>query len=116
MRADSRFARTYTDALPAMRSSSELMTDPKARKVIVLENPMLPTAVKQSIIRILFERLSVPSVSFALSPLCALLSIGRITGLVVDVGNLETCTLPVRLRACLSLYRLMVRLQDGLTT
>lgn len=74
---------------------SELMTDPKARKVIVLENPMLPLRIKQTVAKILFEHLSVPSLSFALSPLCALLSIGRATGLVVDVGNLETCLLPV---------------------
>lgn len=74
---------------------SELMADPKTRKVIVLENPMLPTQVKQIIARTLFESLSIPSLSFASSPLCALLSIGRITGLVIDVGNLETSCLPV---------------------
>lgn len=78
------------------RVNSELMTDPKTRKVIVLENPMLPTRVKQIIARTLFENLQIPSLSFASSPLCALLSIGRITGLVIDVGNLETCCLPVR--------------------
>lgn len=76
---------------------SELMTDSKARKVIVLENPLLPLRIKQTVAKILFEHLQVPSLSFALSPLCALLSIGRATGLVVDVGNLETCLLPVSL-------------------
>ena len=72
------------------------MIEPKARKVVVLENPMLPTRIKEMIAKTLFDLLSVPSVSLASSPLCALLSIGRITGLVMDVGNLETCLTPVR--------------------
>lgn len=85
------------DELNHLGGRSELMADPKTRKVIVLENPMLPTRVKQTIARTLFESLQIPSLSFASSPLCALLSIGRITGLVIDVGNLETCCLPVSL-------------------
>lgn len=71
------------------------MVDSKTRKVIVLENPMLPIRIKHIIASTLLEHLQVPSLSFALTPLCALLSIGRITGLVLDVGNLETCILPV---------------------
>ena len=81
------------------------MTDPKARKVIILENPMLPLRIKQTVAKTLFEYLQIPSLSFALSPLCALLSIGRATGLVVDVGNLETCLLPVRLLLSISEYK-----------
>ena len=37
----------------------------------------------------------VPSVSFASSHLLSLLSVGRITGLVVDCGHLESTALPV---------------------
>lgn len=72
------------------------MTDPKARKVILLENPMLPVHVKEIIANTCLALLSVPSLSFACAPLCSLLSLGRITGLVLDVGNLESCLLPVR--------------------
>lgn len=36
-----------------------LMTDPKSRKVIVLENPLLPTRIKEMIARCLFEDLQV---------------------------------------------------------
>ena len=86
--------------LPSSGVSSELMTDPKARKVLVLENPMLPMPIKTIIASTLFDLLSVPSLSFAFSPLCALLSIGRITGLVLDVGSLESCLIPVRLHEC----------------
>ena len=34
--------------------------------------------------------------SFACSPLLALMAAGAVTGLVVDVGHLETTVLPVR--------------------
>lgn len=34
---------------------SHLMTDPKSRKVIVLENPLMPTRIKEMIARRLFE-------------------------------------------------------------
>lgn len=35
------------------------MIDPKTRKVIVLENPLLPTRVKELIARVLFDNLQV---------------------------------------------------------
>ncbi|WVW86693.1 hypothetical protein I302_108747 [Kwoniella bestiolae CBS 10118] len=72
-----------------------LMTDSKARKVIILENTYLPIAVKEHIARALFDNLHVPSVSFTPSSLLALVACGRITGLVVDVGWLESTITPV---------------------
>lgn len=84
--------------------SSELMAEPRTRKVIILESPLLPLRIKDIVAKILFQHLGVPSVTFTLSPLCALLSLGRITGLVVDVGFIESIALPVGLtssHACL---------------
>ncbi|KAJ7592903.1 actin-domain-containing protein [Mycena floridula] len=72
-----------------------LLTDPKARKVILVEHPLLPIYVKEMIAKILFDNLQVPSVSFASSHLLSLLSVGRITGLVVDCGHLESVALPI---------------------
>ena len=40
-----------------------LMTDPKSRKVIVIENTFMPSFVKQDIARTLFDNLKVSSVS-----------------------------------------------------
>ncbi|KAJ3844824.1 fungal-specific actin related protein [Lentinula raphanica] len=74
---------------------NSLLTDPKARKVIVIENPLLPLHIKEALARILFENLQVPSVSFASSHLLSLLAVGRITGLVLDCGNLESVALPI---------------------
>ncbi|KAJ7031404.1 actin-domain-containing protein [Mycena alexandri] len=72
-----------------------LLTDPKARKVILVEHPLLPIYIKDMMARILFENLQVPSVSFASSHLLSLLAVGRITGLVIDCGHLESVALPI---------------------
>ncbi|THV07215.1 actin-like ATPase domain-containing protein [Dendrothele bispora CBS 962.96] len=81
----------------ALRSvfHDSLLTDPKARKVIIVENPLLPLYIKEAIARILFENLQVPSVSFASSHLLSLFVAGRITGLVLDCGHLESVALPI---------------------
>ncbi|KAF9478855.1 fungal-specific actin related protein [Pholiota conissans] len=71
-----------------------LLADPKARKVILVEHPLLPLYIKEVIARILFEN-QVPSVSFACSHLLSLLAVGRITGLVIDCGHLESVALPI---------------------
>ncbi|KAF9912925.1 hypothetical protein EC991_007538 [Linnemannia zychae] len=72
-----------------------LLTDPKQRKVIICESPLAPIALKQTIARVLFDKLQVPSVSFTPSHLLALLTTGTATGLVIDCGHLETSVLPI---------------------
>ncbi|KAH9847690.1 actin-domain-containing protein [Lenzites betulinus] len=74
---------------------NSLLTDPKSRKIILVEHPLLPLHIKETIARVLFNNLQVPSISFASSHLLALLAAGRITGLVLDCGHLETTVLPV---------------------
>ncbi|CDO68469.1 hypothetical protein BN946_scf184754.g3 [Trametes cinnabarina] len=74
---------------------NSLLTDPKSRKVILVEHPLLPIHIKEIIARVLFNNLQVPSISFASSHLLALLAAGRVTGLVLDCGHLETTVLPV---------------------
>ena len=89
-----------------------LLTDPKSRKVILVEHPLLPLYIKDIFAKVLFGNLQVcsvvsisvayfksnkvPSVSFASSHLLSLLCVGRITGLVIDCGHLESTALPVR--------------------
>ncbi|KAK7682630.1 hypothetical protein QCA50_014430 [Cerrena zonata] len=72
-----------------------LLTDPKSRKVIIIEHPLLPLHIKEMMSKILFNNLQVPSISFASSHLLALLAAGRITGLVLDCGHLESTVLPI---------------------
>lgn len=74
-----------------------LLTDPKSRKVIICESPLAPVVIKQMIARLLFDYFQVPSISFVPIHLMALLTTGLTTGLVIDVGNLETSVLPVSL-------------------
>ncbi|KAF8688862.1 actin, partial [Rhizoctonia solani] len=73
----------------------KLLVDPKARKIIIVEHPLLPLCVKNMFAKVLFQNLQVPSLSFAPSHVLALLAAGRITGLVIDCGHLETTVLPV---------------------
>ncbi|KAI8384487.1 actin family [Radiomyces spectabilis] len=72
-----------------------LLTDPKSRKVILCESPLAPIILKQTIAKILFGYLQVPSLSFVPIHLTALLTTGMTTGLVLDCGNLETSVLPI---------------------
>ena len=83
----------------------------------MIEHPLLPLHIKEMMSRILFNNLQVkkhwqpvntpklysyceqvPSISFASSHLLALLAAGRITGLVLDCGHLESTVLPVSCR------------------
>ncbi|CDU22934.1 uncharacterized protein SPSC_01564 [Sporisorium scitamineum] len=75
--------------------TQHLMVDPKQRKVLVVENPMLPNSIKEMICTVLFNNLQVPSVSFVPAPLLSLLAVGRITGLILEVGYLEATLMPV---------------------
>ncbi|KAI0005460.1 actin-domain-containing protein [Russula compacta] len=72
-----------------------LLTDPKSRKIIIVEHALLPVYVKEILAKVLFENLQVPSISFASSHVLALLSAGRMTGLVLDCGELESTALPI---------------------
>ncbi|KAL0954360.1 hypothetical protein HGRIS_003353 [Hohenbuehelia grisea] len=74
---------------------NSLLTDPKSRKVIIVEHPFLPLHIKDAIARILFENLQAPSISFASSHLLSLFTTGRITGLVLDCGHHESTALPI---------------------
>lgn len=52
-----------TYSLPAIDvhtyATSSLLTDPKSRKVIIIEHPLLPVYVKDIFAKILFENLQV---------------------------------------------------------
>ncbi|KAL9939721.1 hypothetical protein V8E36_001538 [Tilletia maclaganii] len=72
-----------------------LMCDPKARRVIVVENPLTPTVVKECIYTVLFKRLHVPAVTPLPSPFLALVALGLPTGLLLSLGHLEASITPL---------------------
>ncbi|KAG0140166.1 hypothetical protein CROQUDRAFT_53687 [Cronartium quercuum f. sp. fusiforme G11] len=74
-----------------------LMVDPKTRKVLLVEPALLPASVRSRIAVVLFEQLYVPSVCFTPSPVLVLIACGTVTGLVIDIGHLESTALPVYL-------------------
>lgn len=60
------------------------------------------------IARLLFDYFQVPSISFVPIHLMALLTTGLTTGLVIDVGNLETSVLPVSLTQIQFMHILLI--------
>lgn len=74
---------------------NHLMIDPKQRKVILIENPLIPTNLRSEIAIVLFDQLHVPNISFTPSPVLTLMACGIVTGLVIDIGNLESSAIPV---------------------
>ena len=76
-------------------STSYLLTEPRQRKVLICEPPLMPVKIKEMLARILFEHFQVPSISFVPSGLLALMTAGTTTGLVLDCGNWETTSIPV---------------------
>ncbi|RKP10767.1 actin family [Thamnocephalis sphaerospora] len=72
-----------------------LLTDPRQRKVLICESPLMPTEIKNMLARILFQSFQVPSLSFVPSPILSLMTAGVMTGLVLDSGNWETTVMPL---------------------
>ncbi|KAJ2396885.1 hypothetical protein GGI23_003731 [Coemansia sp. RSA 2559] len=74
---------------------TQLLVDAKAKKVAIVESPMLPAPVKRALARVLLGNLRVPQLSFYPAPVAALVTCGRTTGLVVDCGHRSTTVAPV---------------------
>ncbi|KAI8050611.1 actin-domain-containing protein [Syncephalis plumigaleata] len=72
-----------------------LLTEPRQRKVLICEPPLMPIKIKEMLARILFEHFLVPSISFVPSGLLAIMTAGVTTGLVIDSGHWETTVVPV---------------------
>lgn len=89
------------------------MVDPKQRKVVLVENALLPTIVKKTMYDVLFGNLQVPSVCFVPSPLLCTLVIGRMSSLVLDLGYNEASLLPIFQGRCLNSSHLLVSPRAG---
>ncbi|WFD34331.1 hypothetical protein MCUN1_001170 [Malassezia cuniculi] len=72
-----------------------LLVDPPAARVLCVHSPLLIDTVQDAICEVVLHRLEAAAVSFIDSHTLALVAAGRSTGLVVDVGYLETCVMPV---------------------
>lgn len=72
-----------------------LQIAPADRRVILLENEFMPTAMRDSVARILFEQLRVPSILYISEMVAPLYTCGISSGIVVDIGFQETRVMPV---------------------
>ncbi|ORY40145.1 hypothetical protein BCR33DRAFT_681418 [Rhizoclosmatium globosum] len=72
-----------------------ILTDSKQRKVIICDKILLPMPIKTLIVDVLFRNFQVPTIHFASADLLALMALGRSSGIVVDIGHLETTVVPV---------------------
>ncbi|KAJ3182476.1 Actin- protein 10 [Gaertneriomyces sp. JEL0708] len=89
------YVRQYLSYLLRTTYSNSLLTDPKQRKVVICESPLLPAVIRHITAQIMFKELDVPLITFIPSSVAALLTVGKTTGLVVDCGHLETTVVPV---------------------
>ncbi|KAF2363648.1 Actin family [Trinorchestia longiramus] len=72
-----------------------LLVNPKERRVVVVDNVLGPTCIKEIIAAVLFRQFEAVSVAFVPSHLVSLLTLGEPTGLMVDMGYSEVSVIPV---------------------
>jgi actin-related protein 10 len=72
-----------------------LLVNPKERRVVISESMLKSVEMRNIIAEVLFKHFHVVSVVFVPSHLLALYSCGVETGLVVDLGYLETSVVPI---------------------
>ncbi|KAJ5067138.1 actin-7-related [Anaeramoeba ignava] len=73
---------------------NELKVEPEDQPLLLSEVPMNPKSNREKITEIMFEVFHVPSFYISLPGILALYSSGRTTGIVIDIGDGVTYTLP----------------------
>ncbi|VBB18706.1 actin-like [Yasminevirus sp. GU-2018] len=74
---------------------SQLRVDPETRHVLLTEAPQNPKQNREKMMEIMFERFNVPASYVALQGVLSLYASGRTTGVVLDIGDGVTHTIPV---------------------
>lgn len=73
----------------------QLRVDPKERKVLLTEPPQNPKINREKMMEIMFEKFNISASYVAVQGLLSLYSSGRTTGIVLDIGDGVTHTIPV---------------------
>lgn len=72
-----------------------LVVNPKDRKVVIIESVLCPTLFRETLAEVFFTHFEIPSLVYTPSHLMSLYTLGISSALVIDVGYMETSTLPV---------------------
>ncbi|KAJ7345394.1 hypothetical protein JRQ81_001344 [Phrynocephalus forsythii] len=72
-----------------------LLVNPRDRRVVIVESVLCPSHFRETLTKVLFKYLEVPSVLFAPSHLMSLLTLGINSAMVLDCGYTESLVLPV---------------------
>ncbi|KAJ3090322.1 hypothetical protein HK100_007487 [Physocladia obscura] len=75
--------------------SKYIITDSKQRKVIICDKVLMPIQIKSLITDVLFDLLQVPAINFVSADMLTLVTTGKRSGLIVDVGFHETTVVPI---------------------
>jgi actin len=73
----------------------QLETDPRSRYVMLTEAPENPKKNREKMMEIMFEKFNVPASYVAIQGVLSLYASGRTTGIVLDIGDGVTHTMPV---------------------
>lgn len=73
----------------------QLLANPRDRSVVLVESVYSPSWLRELLARAFFTHFAVPAILFVPAHLASLFAIGKSTGLIVDVGYLETHVTPV---------------------
>lgn len=72
-----------------------LNVDPKEHGVVLTESVLAPKMQRELVCQYMFEKFNVPYLYIAPSPLFSLYSVGKKSGVVVDIGDSTTIVAPV---------------------
>lgn len=75
--------------------NDQLRVEPEERKVMLTEAPQNPKRNREKMMEIMFERFNVPASYVAVQGVLSLYASGRTTGIVLDIGDGVTHTIPV---------------------
>ncbi|XP_063726779.1 actin, clone 302-like [Symsagittifera roscoffensis] len=74
---------------------NELRIDPEDYPVLLTETSLNPKSHRERMTQIMFEKFGVPAIYVAVQAVLSLYAAGRLTGLVLDIGDGATQTVPI---------------------